>query len=133
MRITPRKYAQVLADMMEKSSDKASAIKNFLAFLRRKKQFRLLPKVMQAFEKEWNARKGIVKLSVAYPEKFEQSVAELGRKIEANLGKKITIQSKPSQKLIGGFTVQMDDALIDASVQGRLKSLEQKLTCFSTP
>lgn len=127
MKITPRKYAQALADMMEKSSDKVAAIRNFLAFLRRKKQFRLLPKVMLAFEKEWNAREGIVKLSVTYPEKFEQSVAELGRKIGASLGKKVAIQSKPSQKLIGGFTVQMDDTLIDASVQGRLKSLEQKL------
>ena len=127
MKITPRKYAQALADMMNSSSDKVSTVKDFLAFLRRKKQFRLLPKVMQAFEKEWNARNGIVKLSIAYPEKFEQSVAELGRKIGASLGKEVTIQSKSSKKLIGGFTVQVDDTLIDASILGRLKSLEQKL------
>ncbi|MBI5412889.1 F0F1 ATP synthase subunit delta [Candidatus Peregrinibacteria bacterium] len=127
MKITPRKYAQALADMMETSSSKIASIKNFLAFLRRKKHFRLLPKVMQAFEKEWNARSGIVKLSVTYPEKFAQSVAELERKVGASLGKKVTVKAKSSPKLIGGFTVQMDDTLIDASVQGRLKSLEQKL------
>ena len=93
MKITPRKYAQALAQTLEDTDDAVSIIRNFLTMLQRRKQFRLLPKILQAFEQEWAHRRGIVKVEVMYPEKFESSLAELEKNLSEKLGKKINTKA----------------------------------------
>ncbi|GEM_PF-3627762 len=127
MKITPRKYAQALAQTLEDSDDAVTIIHNFLKLLQRKKQFRLLPKILQAFEQEWAHRRGVVKMDVIYPEKFESSLAELEKNLSEKLGKKIEMRAKPSKTLIGGFRLKVEDSLIDASIEGRLKDLQRRL------
>lgn len=127
MKITPKKYAQALAGSLEASEDPKQIIQNFLKLLRRRKQSRLLPKVLQAFEQEWASRRGIVKCRVSYPEKFPDSVAELGRRLSEKLGKKLEITESPSPNLIGGFRVQVEDTLIDASIEAWLRALNRHL------
>lgn len=127
MKITPRKYAQALAQTLEDKDDTVSIINNFLKMLQRRKQFRLLPKILQAFEQEWANRRGVVRMEVTYPEKFESSLAELEKNLSEKLGKKIEMRAKPSKTLIGGFRLKVEDSLIDASIEGRLKDLERHL------
>ncbi len=88
--------------------------------LRRRKQFRLLPKIVQAFEEEWNARNGLVKISVTYPKKFEGSVEDFEKSLSAKLGKKVVMSKTPSDSLIGGLRLHMGDTLIDASLEGQV-------------
>lgn len=128
MKITPAKYAQALAQTLEGDSDPREIIKNLLILLQRKKQFRLLPKILAAFEQEWAKRRGVVKMDVTYPEKFEVSLAELEKNLAAKLGKPIDMRAKPSKTLLGGFRVRVEDTLIDASLESRLKALERRLS-----
>ena len=128
MRVTPRKYAQVLATCLTDSSDQAEIIRRFLALLRRHKQFKLLPKILIAFEKEWALRSGTAKISVEYPGKFKESLTHLHDILEKKLDKKITLMSKPNDALIGGFRLRMDDTLMDASIAGALKNFTHSLT-----
>jgi F-type H+-transporting ATPase subunit delta len=127
MKITPRKYAQALAQTLEEKEDPKAIIRNLLAFLRRRKQFRLLPKILQAFEEEWSRRRGIVRMRVTYPARFAQSLQELKEYFEKALGKTIEITDKPSETILGGFRVQIDDTLIDASLETRLNALKHRL------
>ena len=127
MKITPLKYAQALAQILEGDTDPREIIKNFLTLLQRKKQFRLLPKILLAFEEQWALRRGVVKMDVVYPEKFEISLAELEKNLATKLGKKIDMRTKPSKTLLGGFRIRVEDTLIDASLEGRLKALERRL------
>lgn len=127
MKISPRKYAQALAQMLESAADAKVIIRNFLIMLRRKKQFRILPKILQVFESEWNRQRGIVKMNIAYPEKFAESVEELKKKLGEKLGKQIDVYAKPSTSLIGGLCVQIEDTLIDASIEGKLRRLAAQL------
>ncbi len=128
MKITPLKYAQALAQTLEGNADPQTIIKNLLLLLRRKKQFRLLPKILSAFEQEWASRRGVVKMDVTYPEKFEASLAELEKNLSTKLGKKIDMRAKPSKTLLGGFRVRVEDTLIDASLEGRLRDLQRRLS-----
>lgn len=127
MKITPLKYAQALVQSMKEGKDPKSLVKNLLSILRQKKQFRLLPKIVQTFEIEWNKKQGIVKIEVTYPEKFESSLAELEKKIAEKTTKQLDIRAKKSEALIGGFRVCIDGTLIDASLETRLNELKTKL------
>lgn len=127
MKITPRKYAQALAQTLEEAKDAKEIIRNLLTLLRRRKQFRLLPKILQAFEEEWSARRGIVKMRVTYPERFEDSLSELEKHLKEKLGKHIEMHSISSKTLIGGFRLHVDDILIDASLESRLRALSRRL------
>ncbi|MBI2638300.1 F0F1 ATP synthase subunit delta, partial [Candidatus Peregrinibacteria bacterium] len=123
----PIKYAQALAQTLEGDVNPQAIIKNLLLLLQRKKQFRLLPKILLAFEQEWAKRRGVVKMDVTYPEKFEASLMELETNLSTKLGKKIDMRAKPSKTILGGFRVRVEDTLIDASLEGRLKALERRL------
>lgn len=127
MKITPRKYAQALAQTLESTENPKEIIRNFLTFLRRRKQFRLLPKILQAFEEEWSRRRGIVRMRVTYPTRFEESLQELEANLQKRLGKSVDMHAKPSETLLGGFRVQIEDTLIDASLETRLNALEYRL------
>lgn len=127
MKITPRKYAQALAAALDGGSPPELAVKNLMLLLRKKKQFKLLSKVIQSFEELWARQRGIVKMAVIYPEKFEASLQKLAESLSAKLGKKIEMKATASKTLIGGFRVRTDDNLIDASVEGRLKAMAKRL------
>ena len=126
MKITPRKYARALAMMLD--SVETTIIKNFLEVLQSRNQMKLLPKILPAFDEEWRKIRGIVKVEVQYPEKFEESLHELEKAIKERFGDKVIMTAKPSSELIGGFRMKLDDNVIDASVQGMLAALEHKLT-----
>lgn len=136
MKITPRKYAQALAQAFEEIKDPQDPqvvtqyIASLLALLRRRKQFRLLSKIVEAFEHEWNRRRGIVKLKVTYPAQFKNSITELEEKLRS-IGMRglasLCISGQRSSTLIGGVRIEIEDTLIDGSLETRLKTLAKKL------
>lgn len=128
MKISPKKYAVALSEVLQKSADPAQTIKNFLTSLRRRKQMKALPKVLSAFEEIWNQAHGIEKIEVEYPQKFEAALKEFEKKLSSASGKKVIFRAKTNDALIGGFRLRSGDTLIDASIKGRLKALEQRLT-----
>lgn len=129
MKITPQKYATALVEVLMASPEagRGAMIQNFLSFLRRRKQFKLLPKILHAFEKEWNSRHGIIKMALEYPSKFKDSVAYFVTSVEEKLGKKVDLTSAPSESLIGGYKVHIGDTLLDSSIEGQLKALERAM------
>lgn len=126
MKITARKYAQALALLLD-TPDK-TIIGNFFALLRQRKQSKMLPKILRAFEEEWYKQRGITLVTVHYPPKFESSLLELEEKLKEKLGAKICLKKFPVEDLIGGFTLKVDDTLIDASIAGGLRELTHRLT-----
>lgn len=127
MKIPPKKYAKAFALALEKTKDPKTLVRNLLELLRRRKQMRLLPKILDAFEEEWNREHGVMKLRVAYPEKYKDSVRELENALSKKLGKKLQVETKSSGTLIGGFRLRLEDMLIDASIETRLKTLASRM------
>lgn len=128
MKISSKKYAQALIAALENAADPRPMIKNFLVLLRRKKQLKLLPKILQAFEELWNHSHGIVKMEVSCPQKFESSLQVLEKSMEGATGKKMIFKQKIDDSLIGGFRIRSGDTLMDSSLKSRLKMLANNLT-----
>ena len=127
MKISSKKYAQALMAAFENADDPKPAIKNLLNLLRRKKQLKLLSKILQAFEELWNQTHGIVKMEVSCPKKFESSLQVLEKSLAEKTGKKIIFKQKIDDSLIGGFAIRVGDTLIDASLKARLNVLQSGL------
>ncbi|MBP9718275.1 F0F1 ATP synthase subunit delta [Candidatus Gracilibacteria bacterium] len=129
MKITPRKYAQALALMVAENGlekDK-NLIQNFLKMLQRRKQMKLLPKIMKMFEAEWYKSQGVVQMQVQYPEKFPDSVKEFEKQMNAQFDNKVSIAATPSSAISGGLKVKIDDTLIDGTIEAKLQKLTHNL------
>lgn len=125
MKITPRKYAQALALMLDTAEK--TIIGNFIEVLRQRKQTKMLPKILRAFEEEWLKQRGIKKVDILYPKSFESSLPELEERLADIVGEKLKIRALPSSNLIGGFKIKIDDTLFNASVEGNLAALAKRL------
>ena len=104
----------------------ASLSKAFISLLVRKGREKNLPEIATAFVDQYKAMKGIktVKLSSAAP--LNDTVKEAIRKnIVASLPKNtIEIKEVIKPELIGGFVLEMDDKLFDASVRRDLNDVK---------
>ena len=87
-----------------------------------------LPEIAVAFVEQYNEMKGIhvVKLSTA-----TELTAELKTAIESKITKAqgfptIELESSVDEKLIGGFVLEFDNKLVDASILNDLKVIKQQ-------
>lgn len=127
MKISPRKYAQALAQVLGSDQNPEAAAKNFLELLRRRKQLKLLPKIVQLLDDELSKERGIIKMEISFPPKFKDSLNDFKNNLAKSLGRELEIHEKPAENLIGGFRVKAGDTLIDASMKGRLEALGRRL------
>lgn len=127
MKISPRKYAISLVEILEESKDISSDVQCFLSLIWKRKQFKSLHKILIAFEEEWNKRKKIMKLDVWYPKRFELTVMALKEVLQKNWDGKINMTLLPEDSLIGGYKIRFADTLIDASVKTQLENFKKKI------
>ena len=100
----------------------------FIQLLCSKNRESNLPGIVTSFIEQFNIIKGIhkVKLTTATPvsEAIKNSFIE---KIKASTTiKNIEIEAKVNENLIGGFTLEMDGKLIDASIQRDLNDVKKQ-------
>lgn len=100
----------------------------FIQLLCSKNRESNLPEIVTSFMEQFNKIKGIhkVKLTTATPvsEAIKNSFIE---KIKASSSiKNIEIETKVNENLIGGFTLEMDGKLIDASILRDLNDVKKQ-------
>lgn len=91
-------------------------------------RFELLPDMVRVYAALAHEGLGIEDALVtsAFPLTQEQAAA-LKAKLEEMTGKKIIMKQKVDSALIGGFTVQIGDQLIDGSIARQLQTLKAKI------
>lgn len=72
---------------------------------------------------------GVVEISVitAYPLADEQK-QRIAAAMAEKLGKQVSMVSEVDRSLIGGAVIRAGDSVIDASIRGRLRELNNMLT-----
>ena len=89
-----------------------------------------LPEIMEAFIDQYNSIKGIhkVKLTTAVPVSDEVKNAIMAKATaEAGLSK-IELESKVDESLIGGFVLEYNNNLVDASILRDLKDIKKQFS-----
>ena len=109
--------------------NKQPRVERFLRALLEAKRYYLLDACVEEVQKLTDMRLGIVRAQVETA--FELSAAQK-KKVEETLskftGKKARAQFEVKPELLGGLRAQVEDTLIDGSLQGKLKKLEEELT-----
>jgi len=125
MAATPKQLAQAYVNATESCDGKEleEVSKQFVSYL---KEHYLLGKthaILAAIDYAWKERYGIsqIKITTAYPltKKSLQTLEKVAR------GASIETRVDPS--IIGGARLQIDDRILDGSIQGHLTSLKQIL------
>lgn len=102
----------------------------FIHLLVRKGRELNLPEIADAFIDQYNAMKGIhkVKLTTATPVSDEVKNAMIS-KINKEAGfDKIEMEAKVDESLIGGFVLEFDNNLVDASILRDLKDIQKQFS-----
>jgi F-type H+-transporting ATPase subunit delta len=101
--------------------------RNFLRFMIDKNREDYLYKIVKRYLELKDLKLGIVNIIVtSVIELSENQKKELNKKLEAYTNKKVRINFKTDDTIVGGFIIRIGDSIIDASVVHQLDLLKNK-------
>lgn len=118
-----RRYALAYLEAAEESDHKSlpELTRRFIAGLTRRRQRRLLPKIMAALPGLWNERHGITAIRVTTAAPIDAAL------LTKTFGQEADVTASVEPALIGGAIVDRDDTRIDGSVRSALTRLHTAL------
>lgn len=132
MKISVQQYAKSLYDSVAGKTEKEvkAAIKNFVAILGRNRELNRVEEISLVFTELWNQEHGeltaqLVSARELGPTAREIVVSYLKEKTNA---KKITLNEKIDEKLIGGFVLKYESKVLDGSLKTSLEDLKNKIS-----
>lgn len=131
MKITINQYAKTLFEVTENKSAQEvdEAVLNFAQIVRKNRQSKLFPKILENFSTIWNSANKIVEVDVTSKEKLgvesENKIVEyIKKKYKAET---VVINNKIDKNIIGGIILKVGDEVMDQSIKGQLKKLRNNL------
>ena len=132
-------YAELLSSPVVELSERLALIDeafkeahiyvvNLLKLLCEKRSIKLSEKCAENFEKLYNRKNNIEKVTVITAVPLTDSLREkLIKKLSEESGKKIILEEKTDKSILGGIIVQTENSQTDASVRARLDKLKNVL------
>lgn len=132
MKITANQYARTLYDLTEnKSSQEVDrTVFNFTQIVRKNRQSKLFPKILESFSVIWNTKNKVAEAELVSREKLDD---ETEKKIEEYIKRKykvekVLINRKIDENVVGGIIIRVGDDILDQSIKGQLRKLNKELT-----
>jgi F-type H+-transporting ATPase subunit delta len=122
-----RKKQAVLAEILARlaASPKATRL---LGLILEHKRMELLPDIVAALPEAWADMKGILTFEVASAVAMTEAQRDrLRRDLEASEGRPVRLVFKIEPGLVGGLAVRKGHIVYDASVEGTLAALQERL------
>lgn len=133
MKIKPKQYAVALYEAVKDvPKEKVRGIlDNFIKTLVKNNAFRFAPQIIDYFVKYANRAEGIADLKIKSASSIKDDLLEKIKKAAPEiLGrdfKKINVRQEGKEDLIGGFILECDDMIFDASIKNKFKILSKEL------
>ena len=99
----------------------------FIRLLTSKGRESYLPDIMNAFIEQYNESKGITKVKIKTAVEVDRQVIERIKESVKTANKSLEIVTEVDENLIGGYVLQYEDRLFDASVARNLEVLKQQI------
>ena len=100
----------------------------FIEIITRKGREYFLPEIVNEVISRYNEINNISTAKLTTASKVNDSVIdEIKNKVSSN-GGKVEIQTQTNKEIIGGYVLEMDDKLYDASIKRQLNELRKELT-----
>ena len=88
----------------------------------------ILSAIAESFKKLFNKRFNIVVAHITTAIEVNESIkTSIQQKLKELLNKHVEIESKINPDIIGGVVIQIDDSIIDGSINGRLEAIKRQL------
>lgn len=126
MKLSALKLAQSLYDaILENPSKRKTIVKNFLNFLTRKRQKRLLPLVIRSLQSVEQNRTKTTLVTIETPYELSQKTLEAIKKAIKQKYHLINVNHRLiiNPSLLAGSKISFDDVVIDDSAKIRLEQL----------
>jgi F-type H+-transporting ATPase subunit delta len=125
--VNARKRAEILGEVLERlgTSPKTS---RFLKLLQHHNRMELLPEIVESLPEAWSTRLGVVtyEVTAAVPLTNDQK-DRLARGLAASEKAPVRLVVKTDPGILGGLAVRKGQIVYDASVEGRLAALRERL------
>ena len=118
----------ILLDLAGEKQDSDVYISNFVSVLSENHRLMALPYILNAYERLMNEQADVknVVIYTAYPlsdEQINDLLEVIGKRVSGRLQAEVKINGE----LIGGVKIEIDDKVLDLSIQSRLESLYSAL------
>jgi len=131
MRITANQYAIALREATRDKNHQEidGAVSNLKKLLVKNNQTKILSKIIEKFNGVFNVEEGIIEAEVVSREKLGSDLSEKVRSFIKNkyTAKEVVLVNKVDDKVGGGIIIRVGDEVLDASIEGKLRSLKSKL------
>ncbi|MCB0283259.1 MAG: ATP synthase F1 subunit delta [Calditrichaeota bacterium] len=101
---------------------------NFLCLLSEKRRLNLLPEILQKFDVLILVYRNQVRADIISADTLDkEQLKQIQDNIELLTKKSVLLNTRQDKTLIGGFTVKIEDIIIDNSIRYQLSKLKEKL------
>jgi F-type H+-transporting ATPase subunit delta len=123
--LAPARRVQLLGRLFEAHIDRLSL--RFLLFLEEKKRMALLPEILDHFAKLADAGAGVLKATITSAKPLDEAqLASIRERLRRRHGKDVQTVAQLDPTLLGGFQIQMGDAIEDYSISTQLATLHRR-------
>src|SRR4051794_8776818 len=100
----------------------------FLQLLAEKHRLPVLFRIRREFDTLWAKEQHLLEVDVTSAvELDEETVKDIGKKIEEQTGQRVELTSEVDPDLIGGLVIRVGNMVLDASVRNRLERLRRQV------
>uniref|UniRef100_UPI004056C0CF ATP synthase F1 subunit delta n=1 Tax=Alistipes sp. TaxID=1872444 RepID=UPI004056C0CF len=125
--ITPNKEKEQLLSALLKGGV-SRTLQGVIALVLRRGRITSLQRILMDYRRLYQEKKGLHPLSLTTAAPLsDQLLGQICQEVERKLGGEVLMEHQIDSRLIGGFRLQVDDYLYDASISSRLRRLKQAL------
>lgn len=101
---------------------------NFLDLLIEKSRMPLLPRIRTSYEGYWAEHNKLLPVTVTSAVELPQETIEkIRQSVEAQTGRKVELDGRVDDSVVGGIVLQVGNRVLDASIRGNLDRLRREV------
>jgi ATP synthase F1 delta subunit len=109
-------------------TDADERLLNFLELLAERHRMPVLFRIRRSFDAMWAEENRLLPVTVTSAVELDEGlVAEIGRRIQEQTGRRVELSSTIDPDVLGGLRVQVGNMVLDATVRNRLERIRKQV------
>lgn len=110
----------------------SSEFSNFLDLLVEKNRMPLITRIQAAYQALWAEENKLLPVTVTSAVELpEATIEKIRQSVEAQTGRKVELDGRVDDSVVGGFVLQVGNRVLDASIRGSLDRLAREVASVS--